>query len=236
VWALFYQTIGGAVIIPLWYLFFTFSTATSKYWSNASEMSSQRSRTLLPALLVGYLLPTMLMYAPNIDIMTRQFFVAFWQPSPIFVNIIWVSLSAILLGKERRGPSDSISYIKATYAASTAISALVHIGVIAACLTSNNPDLSIAKVLLPGTRDHNSMSKAMHFIFKADYWIIVGAALTSCVVAAWDLKYLRTSKAGFIRPVALLIAAAVAVGPGAAYSAFWYFREKQMHKVKPKVN
>jgi hypothetical protein len=178
----------------------------------------------------------MLMYAPNIDIMTRQFFVAFWQPSPIFVNIIWVSLSAILPERQRKGPSDSRSHIEATYVVSTAISAVVHVGVIAACLMSNDPDVNIAKVLLPGTRDHNSMGKAMHFIFKADYWIIVGAALASCVIAAWDLRYLGLSKASFLRPVALLIAAAVAVGPGAAYSAFWCFREKQMHKVKSKVN
>ncbi|KAF2416274.1 hypothetical protein EJ08DRAFT_709293 [Tothia fuscella] len=62
--AFFYQTIGGAVIIPLYYLTYQYSYMTDGRHSSGREVSLSYARALVPATLLGYLIPTIAMYSP----------------------------------------------------------------------------------------------------------------------------------------------------------------------------
>lgn len=82
-WALLYQTAGGAVIIPLYYLASMIPSSRASYWSpTARAVSISYARALLPSLFVGFLIPTALIYMPYGNLSTTQGYVALWQPSP----------------------------------------------------------------------------------------------------------------------------------------------------------
>ncbi|KAI7208543.1 hypothetical protein KC333_g9100 [Hortaea werneckii] len=95
-WALAYQTVGGAIILALYGL--AFVTVIAKCEGGASRLtdpivrgpSNAYAEALLPSLVLGYLLPTGLIYLPYDDWSLTQAFIAAWQPAPLFVNLLLV--------------------------------------------------------------------------------------------------------------------------------------------------
>jgi hypothetical protein len=234
IWALFYQTVGGAIVIPLWYIFFILKTSQGGYWTFGNDISRSTAKALLPALLVGYLAPTIAVFLPALDIKTRQYLVAFWQPTPLFVNIVWW-LCSFVYSKSYENTVDTAgpqteSSLKLTYAVATAVSAIAHLAVLATCLTTDNTQLSLYNVFWPVSRTHWEMSEALHFIFKVDYLIIHAASLLSCYLSIFDLTYLNMTSVGVVRPAIFVTIAAVILGPGAALSGTWYWRESIMRR------
>ncbi|KAK5162735.1 uncharacterized protein LTR77_011218 [Saxophila tyrrhenica] len=234
-WAIFYQTVGGAIIIPLWYLCFTLTTSTTVYGNDSHSIPPTTARGLLPALLVGYVVPTTLMYLPFLDIDTQQFMVALWQPSPFFVNILWISYTRLAgaaddsqVGQGSRGNGEKT--VKTLYVSSAVISAVVHVGVIGICLTSNDPQQSLWDVFMLENRESWSMSQALLFIFQIDFWIIFAASIACACIVVWDLHSLGLTTLGMVQAFAVIAFVSVVLGPGAALSGVWYWREGMLGK------
>jgi len=99
-WAIFYQTVGGNFVVPMW---FAVDLATSNDDSGlfASAAASTRrevplpyAQFLLPATILGYLLPTALLYVPwGWSHEVNQLVTALWQPAPLLVSLFLVLLS-----------------------------------------------------------------------------------------------------------------------------------------------
>ena len=195
-------------------------------------MPTPRAKALPPALLVGYVLPTILMFQPFQSIWTQQFMVALWQPSPLFVNAIWWLLPIVFPSKgsasAKRVSSNDKGHLKPVYLTATVISATVHIAVLATCLRSENAELSLWNVFVATKWEKRPMSQALHFIFQIDFWIIFAASILFCYVAIFDLTATRMIDVGMIKPIGLLTLCTVLLGPGAALSAFWYWREGRL--------
>lgn len=65
IWGLFCQTIGFALVGPLYYAAYIWASADENYWWPLSrQVPTPYAKTILPALLLGYLLPTLLMLLP----------------------------------------------------------------------------------------------------------------------------------------------------------------------------
>lgn len=209
------------------------TTSRASYWELHHHLPFASAKALLPALVAGYLIPTILVFWPFQDINTLQFMLALWQLSPFFVNAMWWILSKLFnVASRSTNPRsrDDVQYVKAIYIVAFVVAAASHIAILAICATSDKPDITLRTVFMPVQRGSWSLDEALHFIFQYDFWIIAGASTTWCYLAAWDLRRLNLTSAALWQAVALQTLCSIMLGPGAALSATWYWREEQMEK------
>jgi hypothetical protein len=231
---LLYQTVGGAIIIPLYYLAYMRESAHEDYWSSASRHVPIRyAKALLPSLLVGYLLPTLAMYLPFLDsdLSLTQGLIAFWQITPLLVNLLLLGISSAY-GKEATPPRhtprpaiDYVRYLNRLYITCFTVSAAAHIATIATCLFSA-PRLSLTDALvrvpLP---DRLSLVGGLHYIFQADFWIIFAVALGGSFLTLWDLKRTGRSDLSLWKAAFVMVGGVFCVGPAAVVAGVWFVRE-----------
>jgi len=225
--------VGGAIIIPLYYLASLRLEYTKGYQPASRQINLPYAKALLPALFIGYLIPTALLYLPSADpnLHTMQFFVALWQVCPFFVNILASGLSWAFgtnLKSESRGSSiNGLRYLNRVYLVSFAVTALLHIGTVLLFAWSSDPQLSFEhSFLISPINKGSSYGMKMHRIFQFDFWIIFAAALLWTFYSFWELSYIAKSKISFPTSFAGIILATVCLGPAAAISGAWYLREQ----------
>lgn len=240
VWALFYQTVGGAIVIPLYYLAYMRESARKDYWSAESRtVPTSYAKTLLPALTFGYMLPTVVMFLP-FDLDITQGFIAFWQITPLVVNMLSFNPAADHSGTSAAAgnaspPQADMKHLKNLYIISFAVSALAHISTLFVCFSSSDPQLSFTNaILLVPVSDHMSMSQALHYIFQVDFWIIFTAAVAGAYLAIWDLKRIGKTDISLFKTAANMALAVVLVGPGATVAGAWYIRERILARKEKK--
>ena len=179
---------------------------------------------------------------------TKQFFVALWQPCPLFVNalhFLFTKLDAFASEHVFDDPEPSkkttadstleMGFLLLIYSSAFAVSATVHLVIMATCLTSTDPQLSLHHVFVAQqARGHHGLTEALHFIFQIDWWIIFGASMVWCVQAIWDLKSMGKARLGPLKGLVTVMLSAVVLGPGATLSLVWWWREWKLLVVKPK--
>ena len=237
VWALLYQTVGGAVIIPLYYLALTWQSAHGDYWLPASRhVPIPYAKALLPSLLIGYLLPTILMYLPfpDPDLHITQALVALWQFSPLLVNLL-LRLSSTVFGKgtalstkNQSTVTDDIKYLDRLYFTCFITSTITHISTILACLYYA-PEISLTAALLRvPTANRLSLFGGLHYIFQVDFLVIFLAAIAGSFLTLWDLRRFDRSDLSLKKSAMAMLVGVVCVGPAAVVSGVWYAREHIM--------
>lgn len=249
IWALFYQTVGGAIIIPLYYIAYFNHSTTSKYWSTSGRpVPLAYAKALLPALVIGYLVPTIALFLPDSDPeqKLRQFLVFFWQPCPLYVNGLLFVLSRVFSSPsdtpravEKKGASTAttvqdVKYLNSLYIVAFAVTAAAHFATFYIILTSTEPQHSFTHVFVkPYDWGQSGVTKGLHAVFQADYWIIFLATLIWAYLAIWDLKRGRKTDVSLITAFLMIVIGSVVVGPAAVLAGVWYWRENVM--VKPDV-
>jgi hypothetical protein len=234
--ALFYQTVGGAIIIPLYYLAYVFSSSADSYFDSGRQVPLGYARALLPAIVLGYLIPTVALYIPWGDIHTTQGLTALWQVSPAIPNILLLVL-APLLSPSSSSPSNSsgtsdVKHLKRIYYASVIVCTIAQIGTYYVCLTSDNPQLSLSYVFLPNTATwKQSSSLGLHWIFQWDWWLIYGSSLVWAWLAVVDTyRMLDRKPTVYLMLLSAfgLLLHSVVVGPGATMALMWNWREDRL--------
>ncbi|KAH9895460.1 hypothetical protein F4778DRAFT_746962 [Xylariomycetidae sp. FL2044] len=245
VWALFYQTAGGAVIIPLYYLASVLTTSKETYYTSGRQVPLSYSRSLLFAAVVGYLLPTFILFAPWVSFETTQLLTVIWQGAPLYVNALYF-LSSMIVPNSQAASSTSrknpdISHLKRIYYVAAFVTSLAHIGTIYVCLTSPSPQLHLARVFWPSkARWHDSTALGLHYIFQLDWWGIFATTLVWSWIAVYDVQRILLTPGAPLRNSmlvwALRIASmAVVIGPGATLALVWSWREDKLAMVEDKV-
>ncbi|KAL2066914.1 hypothetical protein VTL71DRAFT_1338 [Oculimacula yallundae] len=236
IWAIFYQTVGGAVVIPLWYVLFFRNSAKESSWLPASRLvDTSYAKALLPALLLGYLLPTVAMYIPFPDpgFKIHQTLIALWQPCPLYVNFLLVIISAYV-GKQNTAPKDNLSpsnlkYLHRVYITGFAVSAFVHIITIILCISQKVPQISFVHSLLcVPAAERLTLTGSLHYIFQVDCLIILAAALASAWGVMWDLKHFGQANISTGEIAIQMAVTTVLFGPGATVAGVWLLREHMM--------
>ncbi|CZS91060.1 uncharacterized protein RCO7_01423 [Rhynchosporium graminicola] len=236
VWALFYQTVGGAVVIPLWYVLFFRNSAKQSSWSPASRLLDiSYAKALFPALSLGYLLPTIALYIPFPDSGFRihQAFIVLWQPSPLYVNLLIFIISTFITKQEttKRATKSQINlkYLHRVYSAGLAVSAIVHIVIMALCISQRLSQVSFVHSLLhvPAT-ERLTLSGSLHYLFQVDCLVILTAALASAWGVMWDLKNFGKADISTGEIAIQMTVSTVLLGPGATVAGVWLLREHMM--------
>jgi hypothetical protein len=238
IWPLFYQTVAGAAIVPLAFAFFTSTSAKPNYYSPYTRsVPLSRANTLLYALLLGYLVPTILMFLP-VSLSTCQLFIALWQPCPLLINLFSFLFSRFhhdppaAPGTEKRQPKEKreadITPLTTIYLLSALIAALPHWFIIYKHFTSPSPQHSLSYIFLPSTtRTIDGLTPILQFVFQIDWWVIFVAGMVWCVQVVYDM-YLLGEEVNLWGGVVNLILGCVVVGPGAVMGVVWWWREGVM--------
>jgi hypothetical protein len=198
------------------------------------------TRTLLPAIMLGYYLPSALLYYPYKHIDNTMIVTAFWQASPIYVNVLWTIFASPLPSAKPGQDGRSARNIKVTLLVVGAISALYHWTTIHRCLTSQNPNVNLHSVFLPRQYFGMTLEDALHYIFQIDYLFMFSATSVWCLQV-----YLRDQGGPGIKResenlessnsrrrlgwnLVLGCSGLLTVGPGAVLCVVWYIREGRL--------
>ncbi|KAK1750462.1 hypothetical protein QBC47DRAFT_121375 [Echria macrotheca] len=246
VFALIYQMIGGAVIAPIYYALDIAGTARSR--TSKRQLSPAVAKALLPATLLGYFIPTVLLYLPwhrvsdnPIDLL--QILIAVWQPAPALPNLL---IQLFTFGKTVAPASSSSrdaqkqrSQIRRLYAIAGVLSVTTHFLMAWLCAASTDPRVSFSSVLLPdrATRGRDAMHGLL-WIFQIDFWVCFVSTLLWSWVAVVDVMQDGGKQASWMNILSVgLLGGLVSVvlGPGTAVAAGWYWMESVSGKVDNSV-
>jgi hypothetical protein len=202
---LLYQTLGGAFVLPLYYLLFVRKPAN---FAGADVQAN-----LLLPLVLGYLIPTVLMFIPWDDLVLSQNFAAVWQCAPMYPNML-----AYLFPSRKANPTRI--YVLAGVVALASHAYLIY--------GSTDPTLSLPTVMLPNKTPWKAdMASGLLYIFQWDFIGIFAASLLWCwlsVIEVWDISGAHSGaqavKAGVVIGLLTLVG-----GPGTAMAVVWYWRE-----------
>ncbi|GAP83090.1 putative FAD binding domain-containing protein [Rosellinia necatrix] len=232
---LFYQTIAGAAIIPLYYLSYMLISKSDAYYVTGAHVSMQHARGLLVSVALGYLLPTLAMYAPGLSAETTQFLVFLWQPSPGFVNVLLFAATHVLSPGSRAdasGAGGDVKHLKRIYAAAAAVCGINHLVTLYVCATSADPQLGFAYVFLPDRAAWmRDTTAGLHYIFQVDWWGCFLPTLLWAWVAVYDVHRILLGRAGaaqLTKWAVYIVGLTLALGPGGMLAVVWSWREDRL--------
>lgn len=227
---------------PLWFLASIFTSRKSSYHTLANRVvPTTIAKSLLPAVLIGHVLPTILLFVPHLNLVVLQYLVAFWQFNPFLMVTLVEGLARFtsMTSNSRAGNfNQDLPYLARAFWVLSGISAVTSIATVVASLLSSH--LSLASIIWP--RDSfapvHSFADCVLIFFQNDFLVTVTAAFFWCLVSIWDLHRMGLTDHGVLKGSAAVILGYIIVGPGATVGGVWYWREhvwSGMHLKKSKV-
>jgi hypothetical protein len=194
-------------------------------------VSKFAARAILPAVLVGYLLPTIMVFLPFIDSSLRAKIAASWYLWPVYMGSVTLVLSQIYRRSDVSDTSrieqengEALVYLKKAYLASCAIASLAHISIIYMCLSS--PAISLRQVFVPHLDTTTDSLREFTFNqFRLDMLIFIIASLAWLVFTVGDIIRIGISTVSWFKATILICLGSVIIGPGGTAAAVWYWRE-----------
>jgi hypothetical protein len=217
-------------------LAYVLSSGRDSYLLSGREVPLGYARAILPALVLGFLVPTFAMYYPWGDLELTQNITALWQASPMFPNILLLILSPLLASSSPSSAKTStpadVKYLKWVYLVASILSTITHVTTLYICFTSSNPQLSLRYVFLPSTENwKDSTVLGLHYTFQWDFWGIFVPSIAWAWLVVMDSHRLLedgpTLYVMFLSAFNLLLVS-VLVGPGTALALTWNWRENKM--------
>jgi hypothetical protein len=205
------------------------------------------AQSLIPAITVGFLIPTIMALIPTPRVQAWENWCALWQFSPLLFNLLVVGISTGIKkwkGEEKRdGERDmsryetkDVSALQSVYTFAFAVQATAHIASLA--YGWSHPDVSLFKTFLDFPNIFKadwslpSLSAKVATMLKFDQAFATVGYLGSQLYSIWDLRrlgYIKTDeaiKAGFTT-----LAGQWVVGSGATWAGLWYWRERKIATV-----
>ncbi|KAK4445402.1 hypothetical protein QBC34DRAFT_413167 [Podospora aff. communis PSN243] len=227
-----YQCFGAAVILPLYCMTFVWTSGKDGYFAAGRQV--RNSGVLLPAVVLGYVLPTALMFYPWSNILLCQWCAAIWQAAPLYPNLLvyLFSLGGTAKARSKHSLPDDVGHVKRLCALTAVLSACSHVGLLYVSMRSETSTLTIlSSILLPEEALRmKDTANGLLWIFQWDFFGAFAAALLWSWVSVVEVRC--TSGKGQSSE-SLIAALSIGVltllgGPGTALSAVWYWRETEM--------
>lgn len=207
------QFFGGAVVLPLYFVPIVWKSSSS---ARASFIPSASARALLPAVIIGLLVPSVSLLYPELFQSQHMldWTIAVWQIFPITVSSLATALSVCFGGSDGKslGTTDAVistSILITSFDTTILLSIALHIYSIYA---SRSQELSLSS-FWPKS-NFRTEEEAFYSFFAID--------LLGCMTAIWTLIFYDTSRYAGVGKTSILSAALLAVfgtvvlGPGGA--------------------
>ncbi|OBT45954.1 hypothetical protein VE00_04179 [Pseudogymnoascus sp. WSF 3629] len=213
IWYTLSQFTRMGIYMPLYYAAYTFISAPESYWWPLNrEVPIQHADSMIWAVMIGYTLPTIILFVPWKDPFTLQNIEACWQLSPMLVPLLCTifayfhpfqrSKVAQQPRKANEIPPD-IEPLRRLYVVTGILGVLFH---------------------------EKTLGEGVKFMFLIDVWALEVATYVWSCQAVWDLKRVGRSDADIPKTAALIAVSTVVLGPGATLCAVWHWRETQLAK------
>ncbi|KFA66502.1 hypothetical protein S40285_00759 [Stachybotrys chlorohalonatus IBT 40285] len=238
------QIHGIGRIAPLHAVLSAFATPESP---TGRPVPVEVTKSLVPALTIGFVLPTALLFLPTPNVRAWQYIAAWWQFGPPLFNLLTNIFSSGLRWWESRGrhskdkeeekdelldsyQNRDVPALKSAYAYAFAVQATTHLASLA--YGGLHPGVSLWSTFFalpnPFASAWNlaSVGNAMFVFLKYDMVVAVSGYVASNLYSVWNLRrlgYIKTHDA--IKATAGIVAGQVLVGPGATWAGLWYWRE-----------
>jgi hypothetical protein len=223
-----------AIGTPLFYLVDAlFARTPSHFWSTAVHVPANQAKSILPAIIVGVLIPTLLMFDPFLGSVMRQYMAILWMFCPIYLYGLqkyFAQSSSVNVDRHPRPSacqesSQSLEYLRWLYGFSFTICALTHLSTVAICLTSNNPQVTLSRTFLFEYHENLSIYQGNHNMFLWDFYITMAGGLLWCLVGISDAKRFASAQVNWWKALLAILVSSVCVGPAATISACCAWRE-----------
>ncbi|WYZ44688.1 hypothetical protein EsH8_VIII_000004 [Colletotrichum jinshuiense] len=229
-----YQLVGIGKVAPIYFLVSLYTTRRGVYSRPTGRpIPSSVAKALPVSLVLGYVLPTILMFLQYGDSVVQQNAIAFWQPSPVYVSVLTWVLSGALGYISRTKSLDweifenrDLASLRIGYALCFFAAATLHAAALAYSRLSPSVSLFKAFLDLP-TVASMSLGNDLAGFWKYDMLLCFAAVAVWCLYSVYELRRLGyvTTRAA-IGAAALTLTGHVLVGPGATYAALWAWREE----------
>jgi hypothetical protein len=185
--------------------------------------------------MIGYTLPTILMFLPWKTPYTIQIFESLWQPSPMFVPLLCSILgyfyvrrhNIVYVPRKAKQIFPDVQHLKNLYVITGTLGLMLHVYCLANILSSS--DISLKSVFWPDfTTQPKAFGEGLRSLFLADFWGFYVASYAWLCMAVWDLKRMGRTAVDVGKASVLIALSSIIIGPGATMSAVWYWRENAL--------
>ncbi|KUI56607.1 FAD-dependent urate hydroxylase [Cytospora mali] len=241
-WLVAAQLLGLGLVLPLYVLAFFRSSSRTAYWMPAERFVPYSfSKAIIPALVLGFLVPSGLMAASTTFIPDyAQELVAFWQISPALTSWMAEWISGFLVGPKRgvdgkgkKMPLEDyqgvdMAGLKILYNSLFVVSSVAHTTILLALLWI--PGLSVIEAFVPGTprAPVADIADGVGVFFRFDLLLTVASIIVWCLINCAEMRRVGIVGMPLCKITGLLVAGCVVIGPGAMFVAFWKRREMKM--------
>lgn len=233
IWLTLVQSAGIGIYMPIYYAVYTYFSEPETYWWPLNrEVPIQYAASLMWAVMIGYALPTVLMFLPWTDANTIQNFETLWQVSPMLVPLFCSVLGYVYVKQHNIKPVSrvakqafpDVAHLKKLYVVSGALGVLLHIYCVARIFSSS--EISFASVFWSDlSMQPKPFGEGLLALFLTDFWGFFAATYAWLCMAVWDLRRMGRTDVDTAKASAIIALSNVAIGPGATMSAVWYWRE-----------
>ena len=223
--------------MPLYYAVYSFVSEPETYWWPLNrEVPIQYAESMTWAVMIGYSLPTVLLFIPWDDPLTLQNVESFWQISPMLVPLLCTTFASFHPSRRRKAAQQSrqmnetfpdLNSLKRLYLIVGILGLLFHVCCVVKVI--HDTELTLSSVFWPDfATQEKTLGEGVKFMFLVDLWALEMATFVWSCQAVWDLKRIGRTNANIPKAVALVAAGTVFLGPGATLSAVWYWREDKL--------
>ncbi|KAJ5759561.1 hypothetical protein N7520_006717 [Penicillium odoratum] len=230
-----FQLKGIGKIAPL-YLAFEYIRAPLSLKGDNSNIKIHALKSLLPAMLAGYYIPTFAnFFASTVE--SRRSFNAIWQLFPVVVPLLQIPFRLLTKAaskceakKKTACRKTNMLWVRCTYGSLAAISGLSFIY----ARWAAPPGTSFASIFLPGlfdyTRPVSTFAEGIARFLQYDEILSMGAGF---VWMGLRFRELQKSEApvSWWKSVGALVGTTITLGPGAALALGWGWREEVLAKI-----
>lgn len=243
------QLLTAGVSLPWYFIAHIQAIPASSYVLPRDSLV--RAKTLLPAVVLGYLLPSAVLFlAPaSMTLDSRQIIAAIWQPFPIFISILHTTFRNVYASltpakglspdAQAREEHAALLSLKQSYILSGLLSAVAHWAVIIPAFFSADTPTSFTHIFVPyilhpylpyhvASQSLAAYRLAARLLFQHD-WLFM--SISVFIFFAWHhTAYARATgvrsniRGWFVRALAVTIIG----GPGAAFAVEAIDRENRL--------
>ncbi|KFY88226.1 hypothetical protein V500_06467 [Pseudogymnoascus sp. VKM F-4518 (FW-2643)] len=212
------------------------SEPESYWWPLSREVPIQYADSMTWAVMIGYTLPTIVLFIPWEDPFTLQNIESCWQLSPMLVPLlctIFAYFHPSQRSKATQQPrktneiSPDLEPLKRLYVITGILGVLFHVYCVVRAYF--DPELTLSAVFWPDfVSQEKTLGEGVKFMFLVDVWALEVATYVWSCQAVWDLKRVGRSNADIPKAAVLIAISTVVLGPGATLCAVWYWRETRL--------